>query len=132
MRIITSALAGAMLLAGGAASAQTVAAEANVARSEGAWGLEIGAGPNLRAGPINLRPMAGVFVETWDGGDARLYARAEATVDLPLIAEIGAGARFSRDRLRPYATAGFDLLPGMQVKGNLGERYAAIGLLGRF
>jgi len=60
------------------------------------------------------------------------FAKAEATVSIPTIAELGAGARISGDRTRVYGTAAFDLLPKLKLKGNLGDKYAAIGIMGQF
>lgn len=63
---------------------------------------------------------------------AKLYGKVEGTVAIPLVAEVGAGARFSGDRTRLYGTAAVDLLPALKLKGNVGDRYAALGLLARF
>lgn len=60
------------------------------------------------------------------------YAKTEATVSIPLVAEIGAGARFSSDKTRFYGTVAFPVLPALKVKGNVGQRYFAAGLLASF
>lgn len=133
MRIITKAvLAAAMCVAANGAAAQGLVIEGNGARTQGAWGAELGAGYDFTAGPITLRPGGGAFVPFGeDDGDVRLYARAEATVTVPLVAELGAGARFSGDRTRVYGTAAFNLLPRIKLKTNIGERYFALGLMAR-
>lgn len=131
----SAALFGALLtmIIPSAASAQNVAIEGNAVRAQGNWGGELGAGYDLRAGPFTLRPIAGLFIHSEnDEREVKLYGKAEATVTLPLVAELGAGARFSGDRTRLYGTAAVNLLPALKLKGNLGERYAAIGILGQF
>lgn len=67
-----------------------------------------------------------------DNTAASLYGKVEATATIPLIAEIGAGARFSSDRTRIYGTAAFAILPAFKVKANVGDRYYALGLLASF
>jgi hypothetical protein len=57
------------------------------------------------------------------------YGKVEATVTVPLVAEFGAGARISSDRMRIYGTAAVNLLPKIKLKGNVGDRYVAIGLM---
>jgi hypothetical protein len=111
------------------AYANGVVAEANYARANGNWGTELGGGLDVGAGPISIRPIAGVFLR--DGGTA-FYAKGEATFTLPASAEIGAGARFSGDRVRAYGTASVPLLPWIRLKGNIGDRYYAIGLRAGF
>lgn len=115
------------------ASAQNVAVEGNVARAQGHWGGELGAGYSFRAGPITVRPIGGLLIHSDnDEREVKPYAKAEATVTIPTLAELGAGARISGDRTRLYGTAAFDLLPKLKLKGNLGDRYAAIGIMGQF
>lgn len=116
-----------------AASAESVAVEGNLARAQGHWGGELGAGYGFRAGPITLRPIGGLLIHSDnDEREIKPYAKAEATVTIPAFAEVGAGARISGDRTRIYGTAAFDLLPKLKLKGNLGDRYAAIGIMGQF
>ena len=67
-----------------------------------------------------------------DEREVKPYAKAEATVTIPALAELGAGARISGDRMRIYGTAAFDLLPKLKLKGNLGDHYVAIGIMGQF
>lgn len=57
------------------------------------------------------------------------YGKVEATFTVPLVAEFGAGARVSSDRMRLYGTAAVNLLPKIKLKGNIGDRYVAIGLM---
>ena len=57
------------------------------------------------------------------------YGKVEATVTVPLVAEFGAGARISSDRMRIYGTAAINLLPKIKLKGNVGDRYVALGLM---
>ena len=115
------------------ASAQGVAIEGNLARAQGHWGGELGIGYGFRAGPITLRPIGGLLIHSDnDEREVKPYAKAEATVTIPALAEVGAGARISGDRTRIYGTAAFDLLPKLKLKGNLGDRYAAIGIMGQF
>ncbi len=112
-----------------AAHANGVVVEGNYARAGGNWGTELGGGLDVGAGPISIRPIAGVFLR--DGGTA-FYAKGEATFTLPASAEIGAGARFSGDKARVYGTASIPLLPWVRLKGNVGDRYYAIGLRAGF
>ena len=60
------------------------------------------------------------------------YARIEATYSIPLVAEIGAGARFSGDKVRPYGTVAVPLAPKIRLKGNAGPKYFALGLAAGF
>ncbi|MBE1529740.1 hypothetical protein GGC65_004196 [Sphingopyxis sp. OAS728] len=116
-----------------AAGAQDVAVEGNLVRAQGHWGGELGLGYSLHAGPITLRPIGGLLIHSDnDEREVKPYAKAEATVTIPALAEVGAGARISGDRTRIYGTAAFDLLPKLKLKGNLGDHYAAIGILGQF
>ena len=131
----SSALLGALfaLTLPAAASAQGVVIEGNLARAQGHWGGELGAGVGFRAGPITLRPIGGLLIHSDnDEREVKPYAKAEATVTIPALAELGAGARISGDRTRIYGTAAFDLLPKLKLKGNLGDGYAAIGVMGQF
>lgn len=123
----------ALLAAPPAASAQGIAVESNLARAQGHWGGELGVGYSLHAGPITLRPIGGLFIHSDnDEREVKPFAKAEATVSIPTIAELGAGARISGDRTRIYGTAAFDLLPKLKLKGNLGDKYAAIGVMAQF
>lgn len=123
----------ALLTVPAAASAQGIAVEGNLARAQGHWGGELGVGYSLQAGPITLRPIGGLFIHSDnDEREVKPFAKAEATVSIPTIAELGAGARISGDRTRIYGTAAFDLLPKLKLKGNLGDKYAAIGVMAQF
>lgn len=68
-----------------------------------------------------------------DDGDcvnlaAKWYGKLEATYAIPAGPEIGAGARFSGDRTRPYGTIAFPIGPSARIKGNVGDRYYALGV----
>ncbi len=131
----SAALLGALfvLASPASASAEGVAIEGNLARAQGHWGGELRAGYGFGVGPITLRPIGGLLIHSDnDEREVKPYAKAEATVTIPALAELGAGARFSGDRMRIYGTAAFDLLPKLKLKGNLGDRYAAIGIMGQF
>jgi len=119
-----AAAATALIFAAMPAHAEGLVAEANAARSHGDWGAELGGGLNLSSGPFTLRPMAGAFI----GDTTRLYVKGEATVTIPALLEIGAGARFISDHLRAYGTASVPLGPLLRLKGNLGDGYGAVGL----
>ena len=108
-----------------AAQAEGLGAEADYARADGRWGTEIGAGYRLGLAGFSLTPGAGLFLAD---GDTKLYGRVEAAYTIPLSATIGAGARFSGDDTRPYATLAMPLLPKLRVKGNVGPGYYAAGL----
>jgi len=102
-------------------------------RAQGHWGGELGAGYGFGVGPITLRPIGGLLIHSDnDEREVKPYAKAEATVTIPALAELGAGARISGDRMRIYGTAAFDLLPKLKLKGNLGDHYVAIGIMGQF
>lgn len=112
-------------MAASAAHAEGIGVEANYARANGHWGAELGGGYALDLGGFSLTPGAGVHFRD---GDTSLYGRIEATYSLPASLTFGAGVRISGDDPRPYATVAMPLLPKVQVKGNLGPKYAAVGL----
>ena len=115
------------------ANAEGVAIEGNLARAQGHWGGELGAGYGFGVGPITLRPIGGLLIHSDnDEREVKPYAKAEATVTIPALAELGAGARISGDRTRIFGTAAFDLFPKLKLKGNLGDHYVAIGIMGQF
>ena len=58
---------------------------------------------------------------------ARAYGRVEATYSIPMIATVGVGARVS-DKVKPYGTVAFPIAPKLQLKGNAGDQYYAVGL----
>ncbi len=75
--IVIPAVAAAMVLAASPAAAQ-VALEANVARSEGQWGGELGAGYSvISIGGFRITPAVGVFLS--DGDDDRYVLDNAAT-----------------------------------------------------
>jgi hypothetical protein len=140
------------------ASAKGIVIEANGARAHGEWGGELGLGYNLSMAGFTLRPIVGAFIYPGDndryymddvGSSERCrdstngqfadtdkcnntavkpYGKIEATYTIPLFAEIGAGARFSSDKVRPYGTASVPLGPMIRLKGNAGPKYYAAGL----
>lgn len=63
---------------------------------------------------------------------AKFYGRIEATYSIPLVAEVGGGARFSGDKVRPYGTIAIPLAPRIRLKGNAGPKYYALGLMAGF
>ncbi|MBA4090334.1 MAG: hypothetical protein C0494_07065 [Sphingobium sp.] len=107
------------------AYAEGLGAEVNYGRADGHWGTEIGAGYALNMAGFSLTPGAGVYVRD---GDTKLYGRVEAAYTIPLSATIGAGARFSGDNIRPYATLAMPLIPKLRAKANVGPKYYAVGL----
>ncbi len=60
------------------------------------------------------------------------YGKIEATFTIPLGPEIGAGARFSSDRVKAYGTASFAVAPRLRLKANIGDDYYALGLRAAF
>jgi hypothetical protein len=108
-----------------AAHANNIGAEANVARAEGHWGGELGAGYSFDLGAISVTPGAGLL---FANDHTRLYGRIEAAVAIPAFAKVGAGLRISGDHTRPYATIAFPLVPKLAAKGNIGPKYYAVGL----
>ena len=83
---------------------------------------ELGVGYSFRAGPITLRPIGGLLIHSDnDEREVKPYAKAEATVTIPALAELGLGARISGDRTRLYGTAGFDLAPQAEAEGQSGR-----------
>ena len=124
--VLTAAMALAISgMASSAAHAEGFGAEATYARANGHWGAELGGGYALGIGGFSLTPGAGVHIRD---GDTNLYGRVEATYSLPASLTFGAGVRISGDDPRPYATVAMPLLPKVQVKGNLGPKYASVGL----
>ena len=67
-----------------------------------------------------------------DNTAVKAYGKIEATYTFPMFAEVGAGARFSGDKVRPYGTASFAVAPKIRVKGNIGDQYYALGLRADF
>jgi hypothetical protein len=107
------------------ARAEGLGVEGNYARANGQWGAEFGAGYGLGFGGFSLTPGAGIYLR--DGGTS-LYGRVEATYSVPASLTFGAGLRISGDSPRPYATVAMPLLPKLQIKGNAGPKYVAVGL----
>lgn len=123
--VIMAATVLAASMAATSAHAEGLGVEANYARANGHWGAELGAGYSLDVGGFSLTPGGGVHIRD---GDTKLYGRLEATYSLPASLTIGAGVRISGDDPRPYATVALPLLPKVQIKGNVGPKYGAVGL----
>lgn len=109
----------------GVAHAEGLGIEGNYARADGHWGTELGAGYAMGFAGFSLTPGAGVYLRD---GETKLYGRVEASYSIPLSATIGAGARFSGENVRPYATLALPILPKVRAKANAGPKYYAVGL----
>jgi hypothetical protein len=141
------------------ATAATVTAEANVARSEGDWGGELAVGvPIIQDGGFSITPGVGAFfhkrdhdgydnqdsqcIRTSDGeqvsdgkcdnSGTKLFGKVEAMYKLPMSLSFGLGARFIGDDLRGYGTVAMPLAPFIDVKGNIGDHYVAAGVQAKF
>lgn len=120
------AILAAALVIGAASAAQAgIGAEGMGARADGHWGGELGAGYSWGLAGFSITPGAGVLVAH---DHTRLYGRVEAAYKIPAFAKIGAGVRISGDHTRPYGTVAMPLLPMVDIKGNAGPKYYAIGL----
>lgn len=120
------AILAAALGIGAASAAQAgIGAEGMGARADGHWGGELGAGYSWGLAGFSITPGAGVLVAH---DHTRLYGRVEAAYKIPAFAKIGAGVRISGDHTRPYGTVAMPLLPMVDIKGNAGPKYYAIGL----
>jgi hypothetical protein len=141
-------------------AAAQVSVEANVAKSEGRWGGELGAGYSIISiEGFRVTPSVGVFIfdgqrdgfsedsndrcvgptgqpgdsELCDSTATKIYGRAEATYTLPLAGiTAGFGGRLMSGEFRPYGTVALPILPLLNVKGNVGPKYVAAGLNARF
>ncbi len=60
------------------------------------------------------------------------YGKAELTYTIPQGMEFGGGARFSDDKVRGYGTVAFAIGRDLRLKGNIGNRYYALGLKAQF
>lgn len=136
--------------------------EANVANDNEVWGGEFGVGYTIEAGPVRIRPGAGVFIfhdedsryqsETFSNGQTvcrdttngqfaddihcaaalRPYGRLEATVVLGEAVELGGGGRVTEDGVTPYGTVGVVVSRAATIRGYAGESYFAGGIALRF
>lgn len=70
--------------------------------------------------------------EKCDNTAVRFYGKVEATYTFVGALEVGGGARYSSDKVRPYGTASFAVAPKLRLKGNVGDRYYALGLRADF
>lgn len=157
MKLLVGAMTAAMMTVSAPASAQ-IGLEANGARADGRWGGEIGIGYSIPiVAGLKVVPAGGVLVYAEDNGRyyrddnggnercrdgntgryadsglcdntaVRAYGRVEALYSLPLVATFGAGVRFG-DEVKPYGTVALPITPRLQLKGNVGDEYYAIGL----
>lgn len=67
-----------------------------------------------------------------DNTAVKPYGKVELTYSIPMFAEVGGGARFSSDKVRPYGIVAVPLAPKVRVKGNAGPEYFAVGLMAGF
>jgi hypothetical protein len=76
----------------------------------------------------------GQFADDEKCNDAAVkpYGKIEATYTLLGSLEFGGGARFSSEKVRAYGTTSVPLAPLVRLKGNIGDRYYAIGLRAGF
>lgn len=70
--------------------------------------------------------------EKCNNAAVKAYGKVEATYTLIGSLEFGAGARFSSEKVRAYGTASIPLAPRFRAKGNVGDRYYAVGLRADF
>jgi hypothetical protein len=70
--------------------------------------------------------------EKCDNTAVKAYGKLELTYTIAGTAEIGGGARFSSEKVRPYGTLSFPVLPKLRVKANAGDSYYAVGLRADF
>ncbi len=157
IKLTIAALAAASALALGTPAAAQLVLEGNGARADGEWGGEVGLGYAIGLAGFRLAPAAGVLVYRSDddryrqdanGGSPRCrdtsngqyasdsecddaavkpYGRIEAAYSIPLVATIGGGVRIGAD-VRPYGTVALPIAPRLNLKGNAGPRYYALGL----
>lgn len=106
-------------------AAGQVSVEGAGARADGRWGGEVGVGYGIGAAGFRLTPILGAFVAD---GDTRVVGKVEATYAIPLLATIGGGVRVGEGDTTPYATVALPLLPLVDLKGNVGDGYYALGL----
>jgi len=60
------------------------------------------------------------------------YAKAEAAYVATSGFELGGGARFSAEKVRPYGMAAFRLNPTLKLKGSGGPHYFSLGVSAGF
>jgi len=126
MTTLRTAILAASLCIGAASAAQAgIGAEGMGARADGHCGGELGAGYSWGLAGFSITPGVGVLVAD---DHTRPYGRVEAAYKIPAFAKIGAGVRISGDHTRPYGTVAMPLLPMVNLKGNAGPKYYAIGL----
>lgn len=128
--------------------------ELDIARAQGDWGAELGIGYQFNLGPIAIRPIGGGFIhqaegfsrDTFSNGQSRCrndsngqfatdesctqidwYAKAEAAVVTRSGFEVGGGARFSDEKVRPYGLIAFQVARNIKLHAAGGDRYFAGG-----
>ncbi|MDH7639878.1 hypothetical protein [Sphingomonas oryzagri] len=124
-RLRTAILAASLSIGAASAAQAGIGAEGMGARADGHWGGELGAGYSWGLAGFSITPGVGVLVAD---DHTRPYGRVEAAYKIPAFAKIGAGVRISGDHTRPYGTVAMPLLPMVNLKGNAGPKYYAIGL----
>lgn len=60
------------------------------------------------------------------------YAKAEVAYIASAVFELGGGARFSSEKVRPYGMAAFRLNPTLKLKGSGGPHYYSLGISAGF
>lgn len=109
-------------------------------KADGQWGGELGLGYDIGMGPIIIRPIAGAFLsrDRSDCGNgagdachstaASFYGKVEAAVAIPAFAQVGVGARYAREKVRPYALIALPIAPKLKVAGQVGDHYVSAGV----
>jgi len=59
---------------------------------------------------------------------ALFYGKVEATVTIPAVAELGVGARYLDEKVRPYGIVAVPIAPKIKFVGAGGEDYFSAGL----
>ncbi|WP_206244829.1 hypothetical protein [Novosphingobium terrae] len=55
------------------------------------------------------------------------YGKVEAAVSIASLAEVGVGARYSREKVRPYGLIAVPVAPKIKVAAQVGDRYFSAG-----
>lgn len=59
---------------------------------------------------------------------ALFYGKVEATISIPAVAEVGVGARYLDEEIRPYGIVAVPIAPKIKFVGLGGEDYFSAGL----
>jgi len=59
---------------------------------------------------------------------AMFYGKLEATVSIPMFAEVGVGGRFMDGEVRPYGLVSVPLAPKVRIVGAGGQEYFSLGV----